>query len=115
MELHFDARKIDDIETISGKSFLSLLASMKMSNMLLFVQKGADCKNKAEACDVLDTYLKKEEDGGENGSIIKLTQKISLALQDAGFLDRETDLQNPQLPEGMSNEQIENIVKSVMQ
>lgn len=116
MELRFDSEKIDALEAISGKSFLSMLASMKIGNMLLFVQKGADCKTKREACELLDNYLKKEEDGGEGGSYPKLNQLIMTSLQDAGFLDREVDLQNPQLPEGTQNSaQVQDIVKSILE
>ena len=116
MELHFDSRKIDEIEALGNRPFVSLIASMKMSNTLLFVLKGADCKDKDEAYAKLDQYMKPVEEGGEGGDMDSLNDLIMEALQKAGFLSRKVDLKDQEtLQEIAKNPQVMEMMKSLMQ
>lgn len=89
MILKFNAQKVDEIEKIKKKPIEECVGDTSISNIALFVEKGAETENtvvtRNMAMDMIDEYLKEDDKDG-------LILYIMEALVDAGFLSRELDI-----------------------
>jgi hypothetical protein len=91
LNLKYNATKVDEIEKETGLPIDQAINDSRISNLILFVQKGFVDENgkhgvtRAVALDVIDNFLS-EKDKDE------LTLDIMEALVDAGFLSRKLDV-----------------------
>lgn len=116
INLRYNATSVDEIEQITKNSIDVAVNDTRMSNIILFIQKGLVDENtgktgvsKAVATDVIDKYLV-ENDKDD------LVLDIMEALVNSGFLSRKLDVDKMRKAtakrQELVNKQLDNVIKA---
>lgn len=87
MELKFTPRTVKEIEDRARRPITELMSVVSVSNVALFVEKGAGLSNENQALDAIEKHFTQE-----GGDLVTLFVTIMEKLQEAGFLPRGIDL-----------------------
>lgn len=105
LNLKYNATKIDEIEKETGLEISQAINNTRVSNLVLFIQKGLIDDNgnhgvtKAIATSTLDKYL---EESDKDNLVLDITE----ALINGGFLSRKLDVEKMRKATEKTQEQI---------